>query len=96
MVSGLIQSGEEVQMINITWNIPTVPNGVIIIYEILYKVSTSNGSYNMSNTTNTQYSIGGLLPNTNYTIAVRAYTSAGPGNWSDIFVSTKSGQLIFA
>ena len=96
MVSGLIQSGAEVQLINITWNIPTVPNGVIIIYEILYRVSMSNGSYNMTNTTNTQYSIGGLLPNTNYTIAVRAYTSVGPGNWSDIFVSTKSGPLIFA
>ena len=28
----------------------------------------------MTNTTNMQYSIVGLIPNTSYTIAVRAYT----------------------
>ena len=82
MVSGLIESGTEIQVINITWNIPTVPNGVIIMYEIRYRESNSNGPYNMINTTNTQYSIGGLLPNTNYTIGVRAYTSIGSGEWS--------------
>ena len=84
-----------VQVISITWNVPTVPNGVIVIYEICYRESMSNDSYNKVNTTNTQYSIGGLLPNTNYAIAVRAYTSVGPGDWSDIlFASTNSGQLV--
>ena len=53
------------------------------MYEIRYRESNSNGPYNMTNTTNTQYSIGGLLPNTNYIIGVRAYTSVGPGEWSD-------------
>ena len=90
MVSGLIQSGTKIQVINITWNIPTVPNGVIIIYEIRYRESNSNGPYNMTNTTNTQYSIRGLLPNTNYTIGVRAYTSVGPGEWSDTQMSTSN------
>ena len=88
MVSGLIQSGIEIQVINITWNMPTIPNGIIIMYEIRYKESNSNGPYNMINTINTQYSIGGLLPNTNYIIGVRAYTSVGPGEWIDIQVST--------
>ena len=87
MVSGLIQNGLEIQVINITWNIPTKPNGVIIMYEIRYRESNSNGPYIMTNTTNTQYSIGGLLPNTNYTIGVRAYTSVGPGEWSDTQIS---------
>ena len=36
----------------------------------------------MTNTTNTKYSIGGLLPNINYTIGVKAYTSVRPGEWS--------------
>ena len=90
MVSGLIQSGIKIQVINITWNIPTVPNGVIIMYEIRYRESSSNSSYNMTNTTNMKYSIGGLLPNTNYTIGVRAYTSVGPGEWSDTQVSTSN------
>ena len=90
MVSDLIESGTEIQVINITWNIPTVPNGVIIMYEICHRESNSNGAYNMTNTINTQYSIGGLLPNTNYTIGVRAYTSVGPGEWSDTQISTNN------
>ena len=75
-------------MIIITWNVPTVPNGVIIMYEIRYRESNSNGPYNMTNTTNTQYSIRGLLPITKYIIGVRAYTSVGPGEWSDTQIST--------
>ena len=70
-------------MINITWNIPTVPNDIIIVYEIRYRESNSNGPYNMTNTTNTQYNIQGLLSFTKYTIGVRAYTSVGPGEWTD-------------
>ena len=58
------------------------------MYEIRYKKANRNGPYNMTNTTNTQYSIGGLLPNNNYTIGVRAYTSVGPGEWSYLQVST--------
>ena len=83
VVSGLIQSGMNVHMINITWNVPTVPNGVIIMYEIRYREFNSNGPYNMAYTNNTQYSIVGLLPYTNYTIGVRANTTIGPGEWTD-------------
>ena len=94
MVFGLRLSGVGIELISITWNIPTVPNGVIIMYEIRYRVANSNGPYNMTNTTTTQYSIGGLLHNTNYTIGVRAYTSVGPGEWNDIYASTTLGLLI--
>ena len=96
MVSGLIQTGTEIQMINITWNVPTVPNGVIIMYEIRYRESNSNSLYNMTSTTNTQYSIGGLLRNTNYTIGVRAYTSIGPEQWSNTQICTSNirGSLV--
>ena len=69
--------------INIVWNPPTIPNGIITVYEIRYRESTSTGPYNITNTTNTQYSIVGLIPNTSYTIGVRAYTSIGPGEWTD-------------
>ena len=94
MVSDLIQSGIEIHVINITWNIPALPNGVIIMYEIHYRESNSNGPYNMTNTTNTQYkNVKGLLPNTNYIIGVRAYTSAGPGEWRDIQVSTGTTNI---
>ena len=93
MVSDLQLNGVGIDLISVTWNIPTVPNGVIIMYEIRYKDSNSNGPYIMTNTTKTQYSVGGLLPYTNYTIGVRAYTSVGPGEWKDIFVSTRLGLL---
>ena len=69
--------------INISWDPPTIPNGIITVYEIRYRESTSTGPYNITNTTNTQYSIVGLIPNTSYTIGVRAYTSIGPGEWTD-------------
>uniref|UniRef100_A0A1X7U9D4 protein-tyrosine-phosphatase n=1 Tax=Amphimedon queenslandica TaxID=400682 RepID=A0A1X7U9D4_AMPQE len=69
--------------INIIWNPPTIPNGIITVYEIRYRESTSTGPYNITNTTNTYYGIFGLIPNTSYTIGVRAYTSIGPGDWTD-------------
>ena len=74
--------------ITIEWNPPTIPNGIITVYEIRYRESTSTGPYNITNTTNTYYSIVGLIPNTSYTIGVRAYTSIGPGEWTQRESST--------
>ena len=83
MVSDLIKANATLTEISISWNPPTAPNGIITVYEIRYRESTSTGPYNITNTTNTQYSIVGLIPNTSYTIGVRAYTSIGPGEWTD-------------
>ena len=85
MISDLLYAREP-SAINIVWYPPTIPNGIITVYEIRYRESTSTGPYNITNTTNTQYSnvsIVGLIPNTSYTIGVRAYTSIGPGEWTD-------------
>ena len=79
----LIQSSTTLTEIIISWSPPIRPNGIITVYEIRYRESTSTGPYNITNTTNTQYSIVGLIPNTSYTIGVRAYTIAGPGEWTD-------------
>ena len=83
MISDLIQTNTTLTEISISWSPPTTPNGIITVYEIRYRESTSTGPYNITNTTNTQYSIVGLIPNTSYTIGVRAYTSVGPGEWND-------------
>ena len=72
----------------IVWNPPTMPNGIITVYEIRYRESSSTGPYNITNTTNTQYNIVGLIPNTSYTIEVRAYTSIGPGEWTEATAKT--------
>ena len=89
VVSDLQLVSVGIDTISISWNIPTIPNGIITVYEIRYRESNNNGLYNLTNTTNNQYSIEGLLPNTNYTIGVRAYTSIGPGDWSGILAIIK-------
>uniref|UniRef100_A0A1X7TBV8 Uncharacterized protein n=1 Tax=Amphimedon queenslandica TaxID=400682 RepID=A0A1X7TBV8_AMPQE len=82
VISNLIYSRRPTE-IALLWNPPTIPNGIITVYEIRYRESTSTGPYNTTNTTNTYYSIVGLIPNTSYTIGVRAYTSIGPGEWTN-------------
>ena len=77
--------GSDVDQINITWNQPSIPNGIIMMYEIHYTVyDNGSGVFMMMNgTTNTQHTIDELLPNTSYIVGVRAYTIAGPGEWTD-------------
>ena len=79
-----MSSGSDVDQINITWNQPSIPNGIIIVYEIRYRVSDNSDSFIYVNgTRNTQHIIDGLIPDTSYTVGVRAYTIAGPGEWTD-------------
>ena len=88
-----MSSGSDVDQINITWNQPSITNGIIIMYDIRYRESNNSDSFIYVNgTTNTQHIIDGLLPDTNYTVGVRAYTSAGPGEWIDITAETMSSE----
>ena len=89
VVSNLMSNGSDVDQINITWNQPSIPNGIIIMYDIRYRETDNNDSFIYVNgTTNTQHTIDGLTIFTNYTIGVRAHTIAGPGEWIDIQAST--------
>ena len=89
VVSNLMSNGSDEDQINITWNQPSIPNGIIIMYDIRYRESDSNDSFIYVNgTTNTQHTIDGLTSFTNYTIGVRAHTIAGPGEWIDIKAAT--------
>ena len=83
-----MSSASDVDRINITWNQPYISNGIIIMYDIRYRVSDNSDSFIFVNTTNTQHIIDGLLPITSYTVGVRAYTIAGPGEWIEIQAST--------
>ena len=63
----------------LTWSAPQEPNGVIISYEVIYRVS--DGNLTTTNTTNETSTIPSLTPGTNVTeISVSAYTSAGRGD----------------
>ena len=67
-----------------------MPNGIIIMYEIYYKESSSNNIYiNVHNTNSTQYTIDRLSGSSEIEIKVRGYTIAGPGRWATIIVSGK-------
>ena len=73
----------------VTWDIVPLldPNGVITMYEVLYETVTFNG-FIWSTTatvdgTARAVNLTGLNEYFNYTISVRAYTSAGEGPYSD-------------
>ena len=70
----------------LNWSAPQEPNGVIISYEVTYRVS--DGNLVTTNTTdlNTTFTIPSLAPGTNVTeISVSAYTSAGRGEPAPLF-----------
>ena len=63
----------------LTWSAPQEPNGVIISYEVTYRVNDDN--LVTTNTTDLRFTIPSLTPGTNITeILVSAYTSVGRGD----------------
>ena len=63
----------------LTWSTPQEPNGVIISYEVTYRVS--DGNLITNSTTDLRFTIPSLTPGTNVTeISVSAYTSVGRGD----------------
>ena len=68
----------------LTWSAPQEPNGVIISYEVTYRVS--DGNHVTTNTTDIRFTILSLTPGTNVTdISVSAYTSVSRGDRALIF-----------
>ena len=68
----------------LTWSAPQEPNGVIISYEVTYRVG--DGNLVTTNTTDLTFTIPSLTPGTNVTeISVSAYTSVGRGDHGLIF-----------
>ena len=76
----------------VKWVSPTTPNGVLTSYEVTYAgVSAVNPVpdsffqplYITVSPPNTSLLLLHLLPYSNYTISVRAFTGAGPGEYSE-------------
>ena len=68
--------------IDITWNRPQQPNGIILRYEIIYRVndSTSPITENTTNPNDTiTFRIPALTLGTRVSVSVSAYTSVGQG-----------------
>ena len=75
-----------------TWDevLPVDRNGIITEYEVLYEpLETFGGLLSplSMNTTNLVVDLMGLVPFADYNISVRAYTSVGPGPYSEPIVN---------
>ena len=77
--------------VTLSWMEPNVPNGIIINYQIEYRVASSTQSYDSQNTTSLNYTVAGLSSNTEYEFRVAAATRVGFGDPTDsIFNFTAS------
>ena len=62
----------------LTWSPPQEPNGVIIVYEVTYRINSSD--LVVVNTTDMAFTLSLTLSTEVSDISVRAYTSVGPGD----------------
>ena len=69
------------------WDPPSSPGGIITTYMVTYNDTTVDTSNN-----DTNYTITGLDPYTNYSITVSACTSNGCGEQSDAVIETTAEE----
>ena len=65
--------------IEITWDPPQIPNGIVLRYEVTYTINNSAPVTNDTSDTNAAFIISALNPDTRVSISVSAYTSVGQG-----------------
>ena len=81
-----------VSEVNLTWEPPLMPNGVIVAYEVSYRRTASSQSETRDNTTALVWaSENNLEEDTEFIFSLRAYTRVGPGNYSSLTVITLGG-----
>ena len=81
----------------ITWDPPLGPSGDILVYEVHYQAVGGQEGGRVVNVTATSVELTGLRPESTYTISVRAYTVAGPGEERRLTVAaatTNTSQLL--
>ena len=78
----------------LTWSAPIEPNGVIISYEVTYRVSDDNPVTTNTTALSTTFIISSLTPGTSVSdISVSAYTSVGRGNLTSLYSITTNTKL---
>ena len=93
IVPGVVNSftADELNLstIAVEWSTPLEPNGIIIEYEVEYTLVTDNNVSSVNFTADSFTETPFVIELTNlefhseYVIRVRAYTSVGPGNYTD-------------
>lgn len=93
-VGNLTCSGTSWDSIQLSWEAPVNPNGQILFYVIEVEAD-QNTNTNQAHTQ--EYTLAGLSPDQEYTLAVAAVNSAGPGNSANCTASTlsESGSPFF-
>ena len=77
--------------VSLSWDPPLMPIGIIIAYEVSYRLTASSEPETRVNTTAlvTHFTTeDNLEEDTEFFFSVRAYTRVGPGNTSSLTVST--------
>jgi hypothetical protein len=92
-VSGLTAQ-PQFTFVQITWSAPAEPNGVIIYYEISYRVGDDIDNTMDTSGLTTSYRISQLNPRTTVPeVIVSAYNKAGKGETSTLFgISTLAAR----
>ena len=88
-----VTTGDMLRTLIVEWEPPSSPEGIITTYMVTYNDTTVDTSNN-----DTNYTITGLDPYTNYSITVLACTSNGCGDQSDVVIGTtaEEGKLHMA
>ncbi|XP_028903134.1 ephrin type-A receptor 7 isoform X9 [Ornithorhynchus anatinus] len=82
-VSGVMKERVLQRSVELSWQEPEHPNGVITEYEIkYYEKDQRERTYSTVKTKSTSVSINNLKPGTVYVFQIRAFTAAGYGNYS--------------
>ncbi|XP_069462550.1 ephrin type-A receptor 7 isoform X2 [Ambystoma mexicanum] len=82
-VSGVMKERVLQRRIELSWQEPEHPNGVITEYEIkYYEKDQRDRTYSTLKTKSTSVSINNLKPGTVYVFQIRAFTAAGYGSYS--------------
>ncbi|XP_072913589.1 ephrin type-A receptor 7 isoform X4 [Hemitrygon akajei] len=82
-VSGVMKDSVQQRTVNLSWKEPEHPNGVITEYEIkYYEKNLKDRTYSTVKSTSTSTTINNLKPGTAYIFQIRAFTTAGYGNYS--------------
>ena len=90
---GGITGAPYVSQVNLTWEPPLMPNGEIIAYEVSYRRTASSQSETRDNTTALVWATeNNLEEDTEFIFSLRAYTRAGPGNYSSLTIATLGGD----
>ena len=88
-----VTTSDMLKTLIVEWEPPSSPEGIITTYMVTYNDVTVD-----TNNNDTNYTITGLDPYTNYSITVLACTSNGCGDQSDVVIgtTTEEGKLHMA